>query len=54
VIVLAAAAGTVAESLLGRSGAPWCVSNSHVLNFYNTFTGAAVASALFSVAGGTR
>jgi uncharacterized protein (TIGR00297 family) len=43
VIVAAACAGTVVESLLGRSGAPWRVSNGHVLNLYNTAAGAAVA-----------
>ena len=46
VVLAAAAAGTVAESLLGRSGAPWRVTNGHVLNFMNTLAGAAVALAL--------
>jgi uncharacterized protein (TIGR00297 family) len=43
VVVVAAAFGTVLESLLGRAGAPWRVSNGHVLNFYNTIAGAALA-----------
>jgi uncharacterized protein (TIGR00297 family) len=42
VILVAAALGTVAESVLGRSGAPWRVTDGHVLNFYNTIIGAAV------------
>jgi hypothetical protein len=33
----------VVESLLGRDGAPWRVSNGHVLNLYNTAAGASVA-----------
>ena len=41
VVVAAALLGTVLESLLGRSGAPWRVSNGHVLNFVNTLAGAA-------------
>lgn len=45
-VVVAALAGTVAESLLGRAGEPWRVSNGHVLNFYNTLVGATVALAL--------
>ncbi len=47
-IVFAAVLGTVAESLLGRDGAPWRVTNGHVLNFYNTLIGAA---ATFLLAG---
>jgi uncharacterized protein (TIGR00297 family) len=43
VVVLAACAGTVVESLLGRDGAPWRVSNGHVLNLYNTAAGASAA-----------
>jgi len=43
VVVAAAFAGTVAESLLGRDGAPWRVTNGHVLNFLNTLAGAALA-----------
>ena len=43
VVVTAAFAGTVVESLLGREGARWRVSNGHVLNFLNTLAGAAVA-----------
>ncbi len=43
VIVAAAFAGTVVESLLGRDGAPWRVTNGHVLNFFNTLAGAALA-----------
>jgi uncharacterized protein (TIGR00297 family) len=43
VILVAAAVGTVAESLLGRAGAPWRVTSGHVLNFYNTLVGAGVA-----------
>lgn len=46
VIVVAATLGTVAESLLGRAGAPWKVTSGHVLNFYNTIVGAAAALAL--------
>jgi uncharacterized protein (TIGR00297 family) len=46
VVLSAAVAGTVVESLLGRSGAPWRVRNGHVLNFMNTLAGAAVALAL--------
>lgn len=42
-VVAAAFAGTVAESLLGRDGAPWRVTNGHVLNFLNTLAGAALA-----------
>ncbi len=51
VVVLAATAGTVVESLLGRDGAPWRLSSGHVLNFVNTLTGAWVAL-LVSGAGG--
>jgi uncharacterized protein (TIGR00297 family) len=43
VVVAAAFAGTVAESLLGRDGAPWRVTNGHVLNFFNTLAGAVLA-----------
>lgn len=51
-VVLAACLGTVLESLLGRAGAPWRVSNGHVLNFVNTLAGAAAAPALFQALGG--
>ena len=51
-VVGAAAAGTVVESLLGREGAPWRVSNGHVLNFLNTLAGALVALLLAPLAGG--
>ncbi|MEO8587432.1 MAG: DUF92 domain-containing protein [Acidobacteriota bacterium] len=50
-VVLAAGAGTVLESLLGRDGAPWRLSNGHVLNFLNTLAGAAAAPALLAAAG---
>jgi uncharacterized protein (TIGR00297 family) len=50
-IVVAAALGTVIESLLGRAGAPWRVSNGHVLNFVNTLSGAAVAAPLAALLG---
>ena len=43
VAALAAVAGTVVESLLGRAGASWRISNGHVLNFVNTLAGAGVA-----------
>ncbi len=43
VVVAAAFAGTVVESLLGRDGATWRVTNGHVLNFFNTLAGAALA-----------
>lgn len=43
VVVAAAFAGTVVESLLGRDGAPWRVTDGHVLNFLNTLAGAATA-----------
>ena len=46
VVVAAAFAGTVVESLLGRDGAPWRVTNGHVLNFFNTLAGAALALVL--------
>ncbi len=49
-VVLAACLGTVLESLLGRAGAPWRVSNGHVLNFLNTLAGAAAAPALLAAA----
>ena len=48
VVVLAAFAGTVVESLLGRDGASWRVTNGHVLNFLNTLAGAALASGVCS------
>lgn len=48
VVALAALAGTVVESLLGRDGASWRVTNGHVLNFYNTLAGAALASGVCS------
>jgi uncharacterized protein (TIGR00297 family) len=48
-VALAAALGTAVESLLGRAGAPWRVSNGHVLNFMNTLAGAAAAPALLAV-----
>jgi uncharacterized protein (TIGR00297 family) len=44
VVVVAAFAGTVVESLLGRDGASWRVTNGHVLNLFNTLAGAAVAA----------
>lgn len=47
IAALAAVAGTVVESLLGRAGAPWRVSNGHVLNFVNTLAGAGIALLLF-------
>jgi len=47
-VVLAACAGTVFESLLGRDRAPWRLSNGHVLNFLNTLAGAVVAPALLA------
>jgi uncharacterized protein (TIGR00297 family) len=50
-VVLAAVLGTVLESLLGRSGAPWRVSNGHVLNFVNTLVGAAAAPPLAALLG---
>lgn len=43
--------GTMAESLMGRAGAPWRVSNGHVLNFYNTLIGAVTALAIAMVFG---
>ncbi len=48
-VVLAACFGTVLESLLGRAGAPWRVSNGHVLNFVNTLAGAVAAPAVLGV-----
>jgi uncharacterized protein (TIGR00297 family) len=51
-VVLAALLGTVLESLLGRAGAPWRVSNGHVLNFVNTLAGAAAAPPLAALLGG--
>ena len=51
-VVLAAFFGTVLESLLGREGAPWRVSNGHVLNFVNTLAGAAAAPPLLALLGG--
>ncbi len=53
VAALAAVAGTVVESLLGRAGAPWRVSNGHVLNFVNTLAGAGTAL-LVGLPGGAR
>lgn len=50
-VVLAALLGTVLESLLGRAGAPWRVSNGHVLNFLNTLAGAAAAPPLLALLG---
>ena len=46
---VAAFAGTVVESLLGREGASWRVTNGHVLNLYNTLAGAAVAALIARV-----
>lgn len=40
--------GSVVESLLGRDGAPWRVSNGHVLNFLNTLAGAVAGWAIAS------
>jgi uncharacterized protein (TIGR00297 family) len=51
-VAFAACLGTVVESLLGRAGAPWRISNGHVLNFVNTLAGAACAPALLAVLGG--
>ena len=51
-VVLAALLGTVLESLLGRAGAAWRVSNGHVLNFVNTLAGAAAAPPLAALFGG--
>jgi uncharacterized protein (TIGR00297 family) len=51
-VVLAAFLGTVLESLLGREGAPWRVSDGHVLNFVNTLAGAAAAPPLLALLGG--
>ncbi|HEY3349953.1 MAG TPA: DUF92 domain-containing protein [Thermoanaerobaculia bacterium] len=51
-VVLAALLGTVLESLLGRAGAPWRVSNGHVLNFVNTLAGAAAAPPLAALLAG--
>jgi uncharacterized protein (TIGR00297 family) len=48
-VALAAVLGTVIESLLGRAGAPWRVSNGHVLNFMNTLAGAAAAPAFLVI-----
>jgi uncharacterized membrane protein len=50
-VVAAACLGTVVESLLGRAGAPWRISNGHVLNFVNTLAGAAAAPALLEAFG---
>ena len=50
-VVLAACAGTALESLLGREGAPWRLSNGHVLNFLNTLAGAVTAPALLAATG---
>lgn len=51
VAALAAVAGTVVESLLGRAGASWRVSNGHVLNFVNTLAGAGTALLLLRSGG---
>ncbi len=51
VAAAAACAGTVAESLLGRAGAPWRVSSGHVLNFLNTLVGAGTALLLAPLGG---
>lgn len=51
-VVGAALLGTVLESLLGRAGAPWRVSNGHVLNFVNTLAGAAAAPPILALLGG--
>jgi uncharacterized protein (TIGR00297 family) len=51
-VVLAALLGTILESLLGRAGARWRVSNGHVLNFVNTLAGAAAAPPLAALLGG--
>jgi uncharacterized protein (TIGR00297 family) len=51
ITVAAALAGTVVESLLGRAGAPWRVSNGHVLNFVNTLVGAGSAFLLVRLGG---
>ena len=51
-VVVAALLGTVVESLLGRAGARWRVSNGHVLNFVNTLAGAAAAPPLAALLGG--
>jgi uncharacterized protein (TIGR00297 family) len=50
-VVLAACLGTVLESILGRAGAPWRLSNGHVLNFVNTLAGAVAAPAFLAAAG---
>ena len=50
-VVLASLLGTVVESLLGRAGARWRVSNGHVLNFVNTLAGAAAAPPLAALLG---
>ena len=50
-VVLAASLGMVIESLLGRAGAPWRISNGHVLNFVNTLAGAVAAPALLQALG---
>jgi len=49
VVLAAAFAGTVVESLLGRDGAPWRLTNGHVLNLLNTLAGAATAWGLVYV-----
>ncbi len=53
VAAAAAVVGTLAESLLGRAGASWRVSNGHVLNFLNTLVGAGTAL-LLAPLGGAR
>ncbi|MCM3877048.1 MAG: DUF92 domain-containing protein [Thermoanaerobaculia bacterium] len=50
-VVLAACLGNVLESFLGRDGAPWRVSNGHVLNFLNTSAGAVAAPVFLAAAG---
>lgn len=39
VVVVAALLATTIESLLGREGAPWKITNGHVLNFYAALAG---------------
>ena len=47
-IVAGAFAGTAVESLLGREGAAFRVSNGHVLNFLNTIVGAVTGWLVFT------
>ncbi len=49
-VTVAAAFGAMLESLLGRDGASWRVTNGHILNFYNTAAGAFVLSIIVSMA----